>query len=120
MRKKRSFLLAPAAIVAITFVTSAQILSAEEDFTTSGSSDIPVPVAASDAGDRAIAKMRTAPGLKAELYAAEPMLANPVALNFDDKGRCYVIETWRLDHGVIDDRHHMDWLDDDLACKTVG
>jgi quinoprotein glucose dehydrogenase len=119
MRKARLFLLSVIASAALTIACNTLLFSAEEDFTTSGGSDIPRPMAASDAGDRAIAKMRTAPGLKAELYAAEPMLANPVALNFDNQGRCYVIETWRLSHGVIDDRSHMDWLDDDLACKTV-
>ena len=118
MRKTRLFLLTVAAIAGLTIACNIPIFSAEEDFTTSGNSDIPIPMAASDAGDRAIAKMSTAPGLKIELFAAEPMFANPVALNFDNQGRCYVIETWRQ-HGVIDIRGHMDWLDDDLACKTV-
>ena len=81
--------------------------------------EIPRVQAASDAGERAIVKMKPAPGLKVELYAAEPLLANPVALNFDNKGDCYVVETWRFEHGVIDIRGHMDWLDDDLASRTV-
>ncbi|HSZ55286.1 MAG TPA: PVC-type heme-binding CxxCH protein, partial [Tepidisphaeraceae bacterium] len=74
---------------------------------------------ASDAGQRAIAKMTPDKGLKIELWAAEPLLANPVALNFDDKGRCFLLETWRFEQGVIDMRVHMDWLDDDLASKSV-
>lgn len=80
---------------------------------------IPKLQPASDEGERAIAKMKPAPGLKVELYAAEPLMANPVALNFDNQGRCYVVETWRFEHGVVDIRGHMDWLDDDLMCQTV-
>ena len=43
------------------------------------------------------------------------MLANPVSFAFDEKGRCFVAETFRLHHGVTDNRGHMNWLDDDLA-----
>src|SRR5262249_40374533 len=38
---------------------------------------------------------------------------------FDGQGRCYLAETYRLHHGVTDNRDHMNWLDDDLASKTV-
>ena len=48
------------------------------------------------------------------------MLANPVCFAFDEKGRFYVAETFRLHDGVTDIRGHMDWLDDDLACRTVA
>ena len=41
-----------------------------------------------------------APGLKVDLWAAEPLLANPVAFNFDEHGRAYVCETFRLHAGV--------------------
>ena len=59
-------------------------------------------------------------GLRVELFAAEPMLANPVAFCLDEKGVAYVAETFRLGDGVTDTRNHMDWLDDDLACRTVA
>ena len=51
---------------------------------------------ASDAGERAIQRMKVPAGLKISLWAAEPMLANPVAFCFDEKGRFYVAETFRL------------------------
>ena len=35
-------------------------------------------------------------GLKVELFAAEPLLANPVAFCIDEQGRFYVAETFRL------------------------
>src|SRR6478736_3280888 len=75
---------------------------------------------ASDDAMRVMAKFRVPPGLKVELWAAEPMLANPVALAFDEHGRCYVAETFRHSQGVPDIRGHMSWLDDDLASRTVA
>jgi quinoprotein glucose dehydrogenase len=58
-------------------------------------------------------------GLKVEAWAAEPHLANPVAFAFDEKGRCYVAETFRHTDGVPDTRGKP-WRDDDLACRTVA
>src|SRR5438094_9245802 len=74
---------------------------------------------ASDQGELAIRKFQVAPGLKVDLWAAEPMLANPVAFNFDEKGRAYVCETFRLNAGVDDIRGIMDWLDEELASRSV-
>ena len=74
---------------------------------------------ASDEGELAIKKFQVPPGLKVDLWAAEPMLANPVAFNFDEKGRAYVCETFRLHAGVDDIREIMDWLDEELASRTV-
>src|SRR6267378_377451 len=74
---------------------------------------------ASNQGELAIKRFQIAPGLKVDLWAAEPMLANPVAFNFDEKGRAYVCETFRLGAGVDDIRQIMDWLDEELASRTV-
>ena len=79
----------------------------------------PVVAAASEEGELAIKKFQVAPGLKVDLWASEPMLANPVAFNFDEKGRAYVCETFRLNAGVDDIRGIMDWLDEELACRTT-
>jgi quinoprotein glucose dehydrogenase len=57
--------------------------------------------------------------LVATKWAAEPHVANMVAFAFDHKGRCYVVETFRLHKGVTDNRGHMYWIDDELACRTV-
>jgi quinoprotein glucose dehydrogenase len=65
----------------------------------------------------AIKRFKPAPGLKVDLWAAEPMLANPVAFCFDEKGRAYVCETFRLASGVDDIRGIMDWLDEELASR---
>ena len=52
-------------------------------------------------------------------WASEPLLHNPVAFAFDEKGRCFVAETFRMHDGVIDTRSYMHMLDDDIACRTV-
>jgi quinoprotein glucose dehydrogenase len=68
---------------------------------------------------QAIKSIRLASGLKIELFAAEPLLANPVAFCIDEKGKFFVAETFRLHAGVTDNRSHMNWLDADMALKTV-
>ena len=74
---------------------------------------------ASDEAELAIKRIQPASGLKVDLWAAEPMLANPVAFCFDEKGRVYVCETFRLGAGVDDIRGIMDWLNEDLASRSV-
>ncbi|MBL8897432.1 MAG: DUF1080 domain-containing protein [Planctomycetes bacterium] len=59
-------------------------------------------------------------GLSAALFAAEPALANPVALALDAHGAVYVAETFRQDtKGVPDNRSHEEWVDDDLRARTL-
>ncbi len=74
---------------------------------------------ASDEAELTLKRFRVAKGLKVELAAAEPLLANPVAFCIDEQGRFYVAETFRLHAGATDIRGHMDWLDEELAVKTV-
>ncbi len=74
---------------------------------------------ASDEPARAVKNIRVPRGMKVELWAAEPMLANPVVFSIDHRGRIFVAETFRLHAGVPDIRNIMSWLDDDLACRTV-
>src|SRR5687768_13043228 len=73
-------------------------------------------------------QFRLPPGFKAELFAAEPLLMNPVAFTIDHQGNFYVAEThrhsavgpaFRYYEGVLDIRSHLDWLDEDLAARTV-
>jgi len=75
---------------------------------------------ASDEGEKALKRLRVPEGMKAELFAAEPLLANPVAFCIDEKGRFYVAETYRLHAGATDNRQHTNWIDDDLASRTVA
>src|SRR5690349_21842702 len=59
-------------------------------------------------------------GFTLTTVASEPNLANPVAFCFDPSGRIFVAETFRIKKGVQDDRDTPEWLDDDLACRTVA
>lgn len=79
----------------------------------------PAIAPASNEGERALNGFQLPDGMTGSLFAAEPMLANPVAFAIDEKGRLYVAETFRQKHGVEDNRYHMDWLHDDLALQTV-
>ena len=54
----------------------------------------------------ALAGISVPKGFSIDLWAAEPLLANPVAFTIDHKGRCFVAETFRLHQGVTDIRSH--------------
>jgi quinoprotein glucose dehydrogenase len=68
---------------------------------------------------KALKQIRVPQGMEGRVWASEPLMANPVSFAFDGQGRVYLAETYRLHHGVTDNRSHMNWLDDDLASKTV-
>ncbi|MHA3773896.1 PVC-type heme-binding CxxCH protein [Verrucomicrobiota bacterium sgz303538] len=74
----------------------------------------------SDTADSALKGFSVAPGLQAEVWAAEPLLANPVALTFDDKGRAFVAETYRRRSSVPDIRKNTDWVIQNLALRTTA
>jgi quinoprotein glucose dehydrogenase len=74
---------------------------------------------ASDEGERAMQGFKIPEGLKIDLWAAEPMLANPVAFTIDERGRVFVAESFRQEKGVEDDRAHGQWLETDIASRTV-
>jgi quinoprotein glucose dehydrogenase len=78
------------------------------------------PIAkASGEGKTAIKGFRVPEGMTADLFAAEPMVANPVAFCIDEQGRFFVAETFRQKKGVVDNRNHIEWLEDDLAAQSV-
>ncbi|HVR74729.1 MAG TPA: PVC-type heme-binding CxxCH protein, partial [Planctomycetota bacterium] len=74
---------------------------------------------ASDEAALALEAIQVPDGLRVDLFAAEPMLANPVAFCVDERGRFFVAETFRVNAGVTDTRRHMVWMEDDLASRTV-
>ena len=67
----------------------------------------------------AIKQFKLDEGLRVDLWAAEPLLANPVSIATDEKGRWFVAETFRLHAGVSDIRAHMHWLEDELASTSL-
>ena len=74
---------------------------------------------ASDEGLNAIKSFKFDEGLNCQLWAAEPLLANPVCFTQDEKGRWYVAETFRQHKGAEDDREHAEWRDEDIASESV-
>ncbi|WP_339911470.1 DUF7133 domain-containing protein, partial [Symmachiella dynata] len=98
-------------ILAVLLVTAnSHFLTAAEPST--GEIYDPPVAKASNAGAAAIEGMEIPAGFHVELFAAEPLLANPVAFCIDEQGRFFVAETFRHHAGVTDTRGHMYWLDD--------
>jgi quinoprotein glucose dehydrogenase len=79
----------------------------------------PVIAAASEDATLALKRFSLPPGMQAKLWAAEPMLANPVAFDFDEKGRAFISETHRYHSSVLDIRNYMGMLELDLASRTI-
>ena len=71
-----------------------------------------------EAAAQNLAKARVPRGFTADLWASEPLLANPVAFTFDGQGRMYVSETHRYRSSVLDIRHYYWMIEDDLACRN--
>ena len=72
-----------------------------------------------DAAKKQIAGFRVPTGMKVELFAAEPLLASPVAISLDEKGRVYVAEEHRFNAGTQENRSSAFLLEDDLQIRTV-
>jgi putative heme-binding domain-containing protein len=53
-------------------------------------------------------------------WAGEDLVANPVAIEVDEKGRVFVAESFRQGKGVDDNRNRYFWLLDDLAAQSVA
>lgn len=79
----------------------------------------PITSPASDAAEKAIAGFKVPAGFEVKLWAAEPMLSNVVAFEFDEQGRAFLAETHRYRSSVLDIRHYMEFLEHDMATKTL-
>ena len=104
---------------ALAFALAASGIVHAAQIVTDTNANAPKVAAASDEGERAMKRFRIPKGFKVELFAAEPLLANPVCFTIDEKGRFFVAETFRLHAGVTDIRSHMDWLDTELESTSV-
>ncbi len=63
--------------------------------------------------------VQLADGYVVEGFAAAPLLANPVALDVDARGRVWIAETHRYQRSVLDITQQPAWLSDELALRTV-
>ena len=71
------------------------------------------------AAELSLKKLQVAPGLKVELFAAEPMLENPVSFSIDEHGRFFIAESHRWARSVFDITKELPWLLNDLSFRTV-
>ena len=102
-------------IVALVGVISVPVIGVEPDTLVATSVQ-----AASPEAQQAIDSFKIDDGLQIELVAAEPQVANIVAMDIDSSGNLYVAETFRQSDGVTDNRaHDQQWLEADLASQTV-
>jgi quinoprotein glucose dehydrogenase len=60
-----------------------------------------------------------AQGLQIDVWAAEPLLANPVAFAFDHLGRAWIAETNRRKSSYLDIRAFPEWVSQSLALQSV-
>ncbi len=101
-------------------VSFAQDEKKEEPESGDGSQAADQPLGPSDEAVQAMAGFRKPDGWGVSLFAAEPLFANPVALDVDNQGRVYICESFRQDRGVTDNRgHDKTWLMADLAAMSV-
>lgn len=82
--------------------------------------DGPVAAPGKGSAEEALLPVQLEKGLKVGVWAAEPLMMNPVAFAFDEQGRAYVAETTRFNKGVPDTRNHNYWLDEDLANRSTA
>ncbi len=75
--------------------------------------------ATNSAAELSLKKLQAAPGLKVELFAAEPLLENPVSFSIDARGRFFIAETHRWDISIFDITKDLPWLLNDLSFRTV-
>lgn len=69
--------------------------------------DKPLPRVPPTEPAKAVATLRLQNGFRAELIAAEPLIADPVAITYDENGRAYVVEM--IDYPYADPTHDRPW-----------
>ncbi|MCE9607280.1 MAG: HEAT repeat domain-containing protein [Planctomycetia bacterium] len=77
------------------------------------------PEKAASAAKAAIATFKLPKGVKAELFAVEPQVGNPVAIALDEQGRLFVAEEYRFNLGTEENRTRPFLLEDDLQLQTI-
>ncbi len=82
-------------------------------------SSAPDAAVAAQAVEQARARLIVGAGLRVEAWAAEPLLQDVTSIDFDGTGRAYVVETGRRRTSVFDIRNFKDWVEDDLALRSV-
>jgi quinoprotein glucose dehydrogenase len=101
-------------VIGLVFLTATLLLEGQVP----SSSVVTASVASTEAIEAA-SNLSVSPGFNLEIYASEPLLANPVSIAFDERGRCYVVESHRRRTSVYDIRRFPDWVDFDFSFTSV-
>lgn len=72
------------------------------------------------AGAQQTSEFQVPEGLRSEVFAANPMFANPVSVSVSENGKVYVSQTRRRKSSNLDIRENSDWLDVELSLKSVA
>jgi hypothetical protein len=72
-----------------------------------------------DFSDSLNVSVQLADGFELVLWAPGPLLANAVAITFDNQGAAYVSETHRRKSSDLDIRQHREWMTEDLALQNL-
>jgi quinoprotein glucose dehydrogenase len=111
----------PAALFAVSFGLLPWSASAQTPAREQSQPEVPKLAEASGEAAGAISSFKIPKGWTTDLFAAEPMVGNPVAFTIDGKGRVLVCESYRQGVGVTDNRSHdAEWLQADLEAMTVA
>ncbi|MFN0068173.1 MAG: PQQ-dependent sugar dehydrogenase, partial [Limisphaerales bacterium] len=105
---------AAALLLALLLPSPAAMDASADPAATVTSTNIPAGATAAQA------RLRVAPGLAVELWAAEPLVQDVTSLAFDEHGRAYIVESGRRRTSVFDVRNLQPWLDDDFALRSVA
>ncbi len=63
--------------------------------------------------------IKTAEGLRLDLWASDSLAPDPVAVSVDDRGRVYLTRTNRQKNSEFDIRGHRDWMTASIGLQTV-
>ncbi|MEO6527394.1 MAG: HEAT repeat domain-containing protein [Gemmatimonadaceae bacterium] len=72
----------------------------------------------SKAGREAVTA-QVASGMELSLWAPETMIADPIGIAFDERGRMFVTQTTRTSRNEIDIRAHPDWMVPSITFRDV-
>ena len=109
------------ALLVLAFAGPIRLTSYADDKLNRPKPEVPQLAEKSSDAMTAIGSFKKPAGYSCELFAAEPMVGNPVAFTIDSRGRVVVCETYRQGKGVTDNRGHDEkWVSADLAAETVA
>ena len=118
MRFRRLFSFAAVLLAGVLSLSAAEPADGANPKAKAKDDKTPAGVSATDSPETARKRLVVAPGLKVNLWAAEPLIQDVVNFSFDEQGRAYVVETGRRRTSVFDIRSYRDWVDADLSFRT--